>query len=263
MTLSHITSSQDGYAHQIIQITLPLAHLVHGLTVTAVCMQISSPEEASCDLTLPLNSSDPASYLRQLCSAGYYGPVCSLCVKTDDKRYGRAGPLQCQKCKSNAVILLAYIISTLLVLAWLSYTVYVTLEENEEAAAGSTDPGRTSQIIRVCPPAESHRGHDHVAHTQLLQIGCLHVATGSMSYQGDCVMLSFLCVVWASLQSQLVRSPACAIQPEVDTDDLCGVVLLLPDKLMSDLSSLCCCLFENTTGTTHLKHALNIAQTSI
>ncbi|KAL0055969.1 hypothetical protein WJX82_006250 [Trebouxia sp. C0006] len=112
-------------------------------------LQISSPEEASCDLTLPLNSSDPASYLRQLCSAGYYGPVCSLCVKTDDKRYGRAGPLQCQKCKSNAVILLAYIISTLLVLAWLSYTVYVTLEENEEAAAGSTDPGRTSQIIRA------------------------------------------------------------------------------------------------------------------
>ena len=122
-------------------------------------MQTSSPQEASCDLTLPLNSSDPASYLRQLCSAGYFGPVCSLCVKTDDKRYGRAGPLQCQECKSNAVILLAYIISTLLVLAWLSYTVHVTLEENEEAAAGSTDPGRTSQLIRVCPPAE---GHDQI-----------------------------------------------------------------------------------------------------
>ena len=143
-------------------------------------MQVSLPQEADCNLTSSLNSSDPASYLRQLCSNGYYGPVCSLFVKTDDKRYGRAGPLQCQECKSNAVILLAYIISTLLVLAWLSYTVHVTLEENEEAAAGSTDPGRTSQLIRVCPPAESHPGHAHIAHMQLLQIDCLHVAAGQI-----------------------------------------------------------------------------------
>ncbi|DBA73772.1 TPA: hypothetical protein ACH3X2_009743 [Trebouxia sp. C0005] len=112
-------------------------------------LQVSLPEEAGCDLTSPLSSSDSASYLRQLCSDGYYGPVCSLCVKTDDKRYGRAGPLQCQECKSTAVILLAYVISTLLVLAWLSYTVHVTLEENEEAAAGSADPGRVSQLIRA------------------------------------------------------------------------------------------------------------------
>ena len=148
------------------------------LTASSICMQISSPEEAGCDLTLPLNSSDPASYLRQLCSDGYYGPLCSLCVKTDNKRYGRAGPLQCQECKSNAVILLAYIISTLLVLAWLSYTVHVTLEENEEAAAGSTDPGRTSQLIRVCPPDQGYAEHDQFMHRQLLQIGCMHVATG-------------------------------------------------------------------------------------
>lgn len=152
----------------VVQIILHLAHLAHRLTASSINMQVSLPQEADCDLTLPLNSSEPASYLRQLCSDGYYGPVCSLCVKTDNKQYGRAGPLQCQECKSNAVILLAYIISTLLVLAWLSYTVHVTLEENEEAAAGSTDPGRTSQLIRVCPPAEGHPGHAQTMHTQLL-----------------------------------------------------------------------------------------------
>ena len=155
-----------------------MAQLIHGMTTSSMCMQVSLPQEAGCDLTLPLNSSDPASYLRQLCSAGYYGPVCSLCVKTDGKRYGRAGPLQCQECKSNAVILLAYIISTLLVLAWLSYAVHVTLEENEEAAAGSTDPGRTSQLIRVRPLDQGYAEHDQTMHRQLLQIGCMHVATG-------------------------------------------------------------------------------------
>jgi len=217
-----------------------MAQLIHGMTTSSMCMQVSLPQEAGCDLTLPLNSSDPASYLRQLCSAGYYGPVCSLCVKTDGKRYGRAGPLQCQECKSNAVILLAYIISTLLVLAWLSYTVHVTLEENEEAAAGSTDPGRTSQLIRVCPPDQGHAGHDQIMHTQLLQTSCLHVAAGSVSCQCDCVMLPLVCAVWTNLQS-----PACAIQPEVDIDNLRGLVLLLPDKPMSDTSSLC-----HVTGTT-------------
>lgn len=45
--------------------------------------------------------------------------------------------------------MLAYLASTLLVLGWLSYTVHVTLVENEEAAAGNADPGRTSQLIRV------------------------------------------------------------------------------------------------------------------
>lgn len=119
-------------------------------------MQVSAPVAPGCDLTLPLNSSDPSSYLRQLCSDGYYGPVCSLCVKTDNKQYGRAGPLQCQECKSTAVVLVAYILSTLVVLAWLSYTVHVTLVENEEAAAGSTDPGRTSQLIRVCLHLPAH-----------------------------------------------------------------------------------------------------------
>lgn len=211
-------------------------------------MQVSLPEEAGCDLTSPLSSSDSASYLRQLCSDGYYGPVCSLCVKTDDKRYGRAGPLQCQECKSTAVILLAYVISTLLVLAWLSYTVHVTLEENEEAAAGSADPGRVSQLIRVCPWAEGHPGHAHIMHTQLLRTGCLHVAAGQIPFLVLCVMLLLVRAVWTSLQS-----PACAVQPEAAVVNLRARVLLLPEKPMSDMSSLCRVKFsfKGPTGVTH------------
>jgi len=46
-------------------------------------------------------------------------------------------------------IIAAYVASALLVLAWLTYTIHVTLVENEEAAAGHDDPQRTSQLIRV------------------------------------------------------------------------------------------------------------------
>lgn len=46
--------------------------------------------------------------------------------------------------------MLAYIASTLVVLAWLSYVIHITLTDNVEAANGTVDPGRTSQLIRVC-----------------------------------------------------------------------------------------------------------------
>ena len=88
--------------------------------------------------------------MRQLCAAGYYGPVCSLCVTSGHQRYGRVGSLQCKPCRSTAAIIGAYVASALGVLAWLSYTIHVTLVENEEAAAGHDDPQRTSQLIRVC-----------------------------------------------------------------------------------------------------------------
>ena len=56
-----------------------------------------------------------------------------------------------------------------------------------------------------------------------------------MSCQGDCVMILLVCAVWTSIQC-----PACAIQPEVQFQGLHGLLLLLlPDKLMSDTSSLC------------------------
>ena len=87
--------------------------------------------------------------MRQLCAPGYYGPVCSLCVKTGSATYGRVGDLECKPCRRTVTIIAAYVASALLVLAWLTYTIHMTLVENEEAAAGHMDPQRTSQLIRV------------------------------------------------------------------------------------------------------------------
>ncbi len=77
------------------------------------------------------------------------GPVCSLCAKLGNVTYGRTGTLQCKQCRPTGVIILAYIGSALLVLMWLSYTIHVTLAENEEAASGHNDPQKVSQLIRV------------------------------------------------------------------------------------------------------------------
>lgn len=93
--------------------------------------------------------------MRQLCTEGYYGPVCSLCVRDGNISYGRTGTLQCKQCRPTGVIIAAYIGSALLVLVWLTYTIHVTLAENEEAAAGHNDPQKVSQLIRVGPPAGS------------------------------------------------------------------------------------------------------------
>ena len=111
--------------------------------------------QPTCSLSDPWASPAPDSYMRQLCSPGYYGPVCSLCVSSGDVTYGRVGALQCKPCRRHVSVISAYVASALLVLAWLGYTVHVTLVENEEAAAGRDDPQRTSQLIRVscCFPA--------------------------------------------------------------------------------------------------------------
>ncbi len=87
--------------------------------------------------------------MRQLCTPGYFGPVCSLCVTTGNETYGRVGTLECKPCRRTVSIISAYVASALLVLAWLNYTIHVTLVENEEAAAGHDDSQRTSQLIRV------------------------------------------------------------------------------------------------------------------
>lgn len=47
------------------------------------------------------------------------------------------------------MILIAYAISTLLVMCWLTFTIHITLQENKEDAAGLATPGRTSEYIRV------------------------------------------------------------------------------------------------------------------
>lgn len=111
-------------------------------------MQVSAAQP-ECLLNESWTSSDPESYMRQLCTPGYYGPVCSLCVTTGNKTYGRVGTLECKPCRRTASIVSAYVASAVLVLAWLSYTIHVTLVENEEAAAGQDESQRTSQLIRV------------------------------------------------------------------------------------------------------------------
>ena len=112
-------------------------------------LQAFPSADPECTLDDPWTSSDPDSYMRQLCAPGYYGPVCSLCVKTGSVTYGRVGDLECKPCRRTVTIIAAYVASALLVLAWLTYTIHVTLVENEEAAAGHADPQRTSQLIRV------------------------------------------------------------------------------------------------------------------
>ena len=108
-----------------------------------------------CLLNEPWTSADPQSYMRQLCTPGYYGPVCSLCVTSGvtsgEKTYGRVGTLECKPCRSKGAIISAYVANGLLVMAWLSFTIHVTLVENEEAAAGQAESQRTSQLIRVRP----------------------------------------------------------------------------------------------------------------
>ena len=104
--------------------------------------------QAICNLTSPVSTADPTSYMVQQCAWGYHGPICSLCGEDPTQRYGRTGTVNCQPCRSKGVILLAYIASNLLVLMFLMYTTHLSLKENEEAVEGLS-PGRASELIRV------------------------------------------------------------------------------------------------------------------
>ena len=87
--------------------------------------------------------------MRQQCNTGYYGPVCSLCVKDDSRHYGRTGNLACKPCKDKAAIVAAYVGITILVLIFLTFVTQITLQENEESAAGLQNVGRTSEFLKV------------------------------------------------------------------------------------------------------------------
>lgn len=154
----------------------------------------------TCDLEADVSSSDQSAYLAQLCTPGYYGPVCSLCVKTEQRNssYGRTGPLKCRVCKHPAIIMLAYIASTLVVLAWLSYVIHVTLTDNVEAANGVLDPGRTSQLIRV-----GYRAHTDVyASLQVPLLLVLLWLTGYMKH-----------ILYKPVQSGILQSLQCVTHP--------------------------------------------------
>lgn len=51
--------------------------------------------------------------------------------------------------RSDAAIVGAYIASMLLVMAWLDFTINITLQENEEDASGVANPGRTAELIKA------------------------------------------------------------------------------------------------------------------
>jgi len=117
-------------------------------------VQAGQAWQPTCQLDVPINSTDLKSYMAQQCSEGYYGPVCSLCVTGPPHRYGRTGTLQCQPCRSHVAILCAYIGSGIAVLAFLTYQIQVTLKENEEDLQDQQRPVQASELIKVQRCAE-------------------------------------------------------------------------------------------------------------
>lgn len=89
------------------------------------------------------------SYMRRQCSQGYYGPLCSMCVKQAEESYGRTSLWGCQKCKPAIAILAAFIASNLLVLAFLWCSIHVALKDNEEDLANIGNRLKLSELTRV------------------------------------------------------------------------------------------------------------------
>lgn len=114
-----------------------------------VCACVIQVSASDCTL----GSSIESTYMHQQCSEGYYGPLCSMCVQQDalGNSYGRSGTWSCQKCRSKAGIIGAYVASFLLVLLFLEYTVRVTLKENAEP--WPNDHTTAASLLRVtCMP---------------------------------------------------------------------------------------------------------------
>lgn len=107
----------------------------------------------TCNMTTSLVADDPKAYMVKMCSPGYYGPLCSLCLLHNappgEPRYGRTGNLNCQKCRKSSVIVIADIASTSLVMIWLMYIIHVTLRENEEDAQNTPKPVRISEFLKA------------------------------------------------------------------------------------------------------------------
>ena len=72
---------------------------IHTELLTVIVMQ----DSGSCNMTTSLVADDPNAYMVKMCSPGYYGPLCSLCLLHNappgEARYGRTGNLNCQKCR--------------------------------------------------------------------------------------------------------------------------------------------------------------------
>ena len=157
---------------------LPLVD--HRTMLTVVHLQVQQ-----CQLDADISSKDNTSYMLRQCSEGYFGPVCSLCLRNGTHSYGRTGSLNCQLCRPAGLIVFDYIASTVLVLLLLCFNVHVTLQENLEEAAERTKPVRASELLRV----------DHQAFTSgmlwsqlpLLHFGRRLCAFASSKLVAECV----------------------------------------------------------------------------
>lgn len=83
-------------------------------------------------------------------------------------------------CRRSGVILLAYVISTVLVICWLIFTIHITLQENREDAAGVAIGGRTSEHIRV--HSHGHRDLHYYSIEQLTPSPLYSPCLTCMSY---------------------------------------------------------------------------------
>ena len=106
---------------------------------------------ATCELNTDVASQLATSYMRIQCSQGYYGPLCSMCLKEaeDGITYGRTTIWGCQRCKRGVAIVASFIASNLLVLAFLSYSIHAALKDNEEDLANIGSGVRSSEMARV------------------------------------------------------------------------------------------------------------------
>ena len=118
--------------------------------LTWLCLQLQD-----CQVATDISSSNSTSYMVKQCSKGYFGPVCSLCLRNGTHAFGRTGSLKCQSCRPAGLTVFAYIASTVLVLLLLCYTVHVTLQENLEEATEGMQPVRASELLRVYQQAFS------------------------------------------------------------------------------------------------------------
>ncbi|KAL3155043.1 hypothetical protein ABBQ38_011563 [Trebouxia sp. C0009 RCD-2024] len=103
----------------------------------------------NCSLITPMDSQDATSYMRKQCAEGHYGPLCSLCIRDGPEPYGRTGTWACQKCRSNSQILGAFAASNLLVLAFLYWSIYSTLMDNEEDVTNPEQRVKASELTRA------------------------------------------------------------------------------------------------------------------
>ena len=77
---------------------------IHTNLLTVIVMQPGG----SCNMITSLVADDPNAYMLKMCSPGYYGPLCSLCLLHNappgKDRYGRTGNLNCQKCRCASAL---------------------------------------------------------------------------------------------------------------------------------------------------------------